>query len=92
MTTELDCKNSIDDCIKKCGWWDIEMGRGNWHLNVSATISGDNVVVSPPTDDSGCPLDGNVAPTGVRYLHADWPVATLYNADGFPALPFSLQV
>jgi hypothetical protein len=31
-------------------------------------------------------------PTGVRYLYADWPVATLYNNEGFPALPFVLEV
>jgi hypothetical protein len=91
FTTELDCKKSIDDCIKKCGWWDIEMGKGNWVLNATATISGETIIVSPPTDSAGCPLEGNVVPTGVRYLYADWPVATLYNTDGFPALPFVLD-
>ena len=82
---------SIDDCIAKCGWWDVEIA-GAWYRNVTATISGDTVVVSAPTDARGCPLDTDAAPTGVRYLYADWPVATLYNKDGFPALPFVLNV
>ena len=50
MKTEKDCPQSIDDCIAKCGWWDIEYGQGNWHKNVTATISGNTVTVSPPTD------------------------------------------
>lgn len=98
MKTESpDCTHNITDCIKKCGWWDVEMGAGNWHLNVTTTISasGDSVVVSSPTDEYGCPLyTGHRAPTptAVRYLYADWPVATLYNNEGFPALPFVLNV
>jgi hypothetical protein len=96
MKTELDCKKSIDDCIAKCAWFDLEMGKGNWHQNVTATLSADkqSLVLSPPTDD-GCPLlmDGAVvAPTGARYLYGDWPVATLFNGDGFPALPFRMEV
>jgi len=90
--TELDCKASIDDCIAKCGWWDIELGAGKWHRNATTAISGDTVVVSAPTDARGCPVEGAEAPTGVRYLYADWPVATLYNNDGFPALPFNMNV
>ena len=70
------------------------MGKGNWHKNVTATISGDSLLLSPPTDEYGCPLPAlaGVAPTGARYLYADWPVATLFNQDGFPGLPFVLEV
>jgi sialate O-acetylesterase len=93
LTTELDCPKSIDDCIAKCAWFDLEMGKGNWHLNVTATLGADgsSVVLSPPTDENGCPLV-DAAPTGARYLYGDWPVATLYNEDGFPALPFKIEV
>lgn len=90
--TELDCPRSIDDCIAKCGWWDIELGVGKWYRNVTATIVGETVIVSPPTDAQGCLVEPTVVPTAVRYLYADWPVATLYNNDGFPALPFVLNV
>ena len=93
MKTESpDCTANITDCIAKCGWWDIEMSQGKWHHNVTAAISGDSVVVSPPTDAAGCPMYGVGVPTGVRYLYADWPVATLYNKDGLPALPFVLSI
>lgn len=73
MKTESpDCKSDIANCIQKCGWWDIEMGAGNWHMNVTATISGNNVIVSTPVGVDGCPLypDGShsQAPTAVRYL------------------------
>jgi hypothetical protein len=91
MKTDIDCKDSIDDCIAKCAWFDIEMGPGNWQNNVTATLSADNqsLVIFPPTDAHGCSL-ASVDPTGARYLYGDWPVATLYNEDGFPALPFKL--
>ena len=92
-TENPDCRSNIDDCIKKCGYFDIEMGAGNWHNNASTTIHGSTVVIAPPTDAAGCPLQqAGVGPTGVRYLYADWPVATLFNTDGFPALPFILTV
>ena len=93
LATELDCRKSIDDCIAKCAWFDIELGKGSWHQNATATLSADeqSVVLSPPTDAAGCPLV-DAAPTGARYLYGDWPVATLFNDDGFPALPFKLEV
>lgn len=28
----------------------------------------------------------------VRYLYADWPVATVYNGEGYPAIPFWFNV
>ena len=93
MQTEIDCPRSIDDCIKKCAWFDLELGKDNWSQNVTAALSEDreSIVLSPPTDAAGCHLAG-VVPTGARYLYGDWPVATLFNEDGFPALPFKLTV
>jgi hypothetical protein len=93
MTTELDCPSSIDDCIAKCAWFDLEMGKGNWQLNVTTTLDADgsSIVLTPATDAEGCPLL-DAAPTAARYLYGDWPVATLYNEDGFPALPFIVEV
>ena len=35
-----DCPKSIDDCITKCAWFDIELGQGNWVANATATIAG----------------------------------------------------
>jgi sialate O-acetylesterase len=42
-------------------------------------IDGDSVILTAP---------GVTAPTMVRYAWADNPAATLYNAAGFPAVPF----
>lgn len=94
-----DCPNSIDDCIKKCAWFDIELGKGNWVTNASAAIVGETITVTPPAHAESCALlakDG-AQPTGVRYLYGDWPVATLYNkvndeAQNLPALPFVLEL
>jgi hypothetical protein len=90
--TDIDCRKSIDDCIDKCGWFDIEMGKGRWLRNATATIAADkqSIVIAPPVDADGCL--STAAPTGVRYLYADWPVATLYNENDLPALPFLLEL
>jgi hypothetical protein len=94
-----DCPTSIDDCIAKCAWFDIELGQGNWVANATATITGRTVKISAPAhDERACGLlEAGAAPTGVRYLYGDWPVATLYNkvddyAERFPALPFVLEL
>jgi hypothetical protein len=94
-----DCPKSIDDCIKKCAWFDIELGKGNWVTNATAVIVGDTIKVTPPERTESCMLlaQEGVAPTGVRYLYGDWPVATLYNkvddeAKNLPALPFVLEL
>lgn len=51
-------------------------GKFAW---ATGTIDGDSVVLTAP---------GVTAPTQVRYAWADNPAATLYNAAGFPAVPF----
>ena len=48
----------------------------------NAAIDGDAVVLSAP---------GVASPTQVRYAWADNPVATLYNAADFPAVPFQAK-
>eukprot|EP01051_Picozoa_sp_SAG22_P006814 SAG22_NODE_460_length_10218_cov_5.663109_3_plen_464_part_00 len=84
-----DCRANIDDCIKKCGWWEIELGGKKW-VNATAAIAGpDSVTLSAPPSLAAA---GAAAATGARYLYADWPVPTLYNGAGFPALPFFLNV
>ena len=67
MKTEApDCPHNIDDCIAKCGWFDME-AQGVWHKNVTARISGDTIVLSPPLDADGCAVvEGGAAPTAVR--------------------------
>ena len=50
----------------KCGYFDME-AQGVWHKNVTAKISGDTVVLSPPLDADGCAVvESGAAPTAVR--------------------------
>ena len=87
-----DCPTSIDRCIAKCGWWDVETSDGVWHLNVTALLSADNTSVELALPSGVACAEAAPRPTAARYLFADWPVATLYNREGFPALPFLLNV
>lgn len=68
--------------IARCGWLETRPAGGNW-TNTTFSIGSD-----------GNTLSVNAASdvAEVRYLYADWPVATVYNADGFPATPFVLPV
>lgn len=61
--------------------YELESG-GVWS-NATASISEDAKTIT---------VHGNGDYTGVRYLYADWPVATLYNTEGLPATPFVLPV
>lgn len=54
-------------------------GRDRKFYPATAKIDGDTVIVSAPEVK---------APLAVRYAFANSPVATLYNRDGLPAVPF----
>jgi len=64
--------------VNQCGWFDIGTEDGKW-TNATATINGNSVFITAP-------VVGKI--TGVRYAWANFPVATLYNKEGLPALPF----
>jgi len=66
--------------INQCGWFDIGTADGRW-TNATAQINDNYIVVSATTTSSQV--------TGVRYAWANYPVATLYNKEGLPALPFA---
>jgi len=66
--------------LNQCGWFDIGTADGKW-TNATAEIIGDSILVSAITPSS--PV------TGVRYAWANYPVATLYNKEGLPTLPFA---
>ena len=73
----------------RCGWFEIGFNANSnitW-FNATASIAlGGKLLLSA----AGAPADSEVV--GARYLWADWPVATLFNGAGFPALPFLLNV
>jgi hypothetical protein len=73
----------------KCGWYGLQLPGSSMAVNASASIDGDALVLTAMSRTSGATsLVGDVL---AQYLWADWPVATLYNRAGLPALPFSLQ-
>lgn len=67
----------------KCGWWDVVDAAGAAHNATAELAAGGGVRVAVPP---------NVTAAAVRYLWADWPVATLYDDAGLPATPFVLPV
>jgi len=74
--------NNTND-LARCGWMEVEM-PANTFTNSSFEILGDQIVVTLPHSAVGA------QPISVRYCFADWPVATIYNAEGLPANPFWL--
>jgi len=79
VITPKACYAGID--INQCRWADIGTQDGKW-TNATVEISGSSIVLSANT--------GSASPvTGVRYAWANYPVATIYNRAGLPALPFA---
>jgi len=82
-TSDINCPKDINNCIKKCGWWEVYDCTSRAWQNATAAITGSTVVLTTSAGGAG-------APSAARYLFGDWPVATLFNGAGFPALPFCL--
>jgi len=72
---------STTDDPRQCGWYEIGTTDGKW-TNATATIQGNSIKISAN-------LPSGVTINGVRYGWANYPVATLYNKNGLPALPFA---
>lgn len=74
-----------------CSWFDIQTSDGKSTLyimyklgvwrNATQSIVHQYLQLSVDAPD-------NTTVTGVRFGFSEWPVATLYNSDGFPATPF----
>jgi len=70
------------DNVARCGWMETRAAGGNWSNSTFAVAA----------DGQSLAVDGVAGAAEVRYLFADWPVATVFNAAGFPATPFVLAV
>eukprot|EP00118_Oscarella_pearsei_P024898 m.307063 g.307063 ORF g.307063 m.307063 type:complete len:497 (+) comp41859_c0_seq1:921-2411(+) len=68
-----------------CMGFELQTSDMHWHA-AKGTIQGNTVVVSM---ESGNPAASLAA---VRYGYADWPICTIYNVEGYPAIPFSRQL
>lgn len=62
-------------------------------VNATAAIAGDKLVITADimSTHAASPAAA-AAPAFVRYGWADWPVCSLYNKEGFPALPFNAKL
>eukprot|EP01120_Amphizonella_sp_Union-15-10_P002900 TRINITY_DN13198_c0_g1_i1.p1 TRINITY_DN13198_c0_g1~~TRINITY_DN13198_c0_g1_i1.p1 ORF type:complete len:118 (+),score=17.02 TRINITY_DN13198_c0_g1_i1:298-651(+) len=67
--------------LDQCAWFEIGTLSGHWY-NASATIDEDKVFVEAEID-----VEEKVS--GVRYGWGNYPVATLFNLENLPALPFA---
>ena len=72
--------------MNPCSWWTLQAINGKLY-NASATIITPDAVSITPI----CPSARNLSMKSVSYLYSNWPVATLYNSIGLPALPFNFS-
>jgi len=78
VLTENTCDPNVP--AVQCGYYEIGTSDGKW-TNGTASISGNLLIVSAN-------LAAGAVVSGVRYGWDNYPVATLYNKEGLPALPF----
>ena len=72
--------------IADCGFWSISGSDGKSY-NATATLTGDNRgLVLTASAAAG------VTPVGSSGLWGVWPVVTLYNNEGFPAIPWKANL
>jgi len=65
--------------VDQCSGYELGASDGKWY-NATATISGASLLVSANI--------GQTKLTGVRYAFNNYPIATLFNKEDLPALPF----
>lgn len=79
VTQDKKCDAGVP--VDQCAGFEIGTSDGKWSP-ATATIRGETVSVTASVT-SGTKV------TGVRYGWANYPVATIYNKEGLPALPFA---
>jgi sialate O-acetylesterase len=78
---EASCPEGLD--YKHCAGFELQTSDQMWH-NATGTVQGSTLVVSMPMEEMG-----TATVSGVRYGYGDWPIITIYNVEGFPAIPFT---
>ena len=67
-----------------CAGWELQAGDGSWYAASAAVAGPHSVTVTAPE------LPG--APVAVRYAYANFPLASLFSGEGWPALPLFVQL
>ncbi len=76
------CPDGVD--ARACAGWELQAQSGAWLAAAAEVVSSDAVAVT--WADAAVRAAG-AQPTAVRYAWANWPLASLFSADGLPALP-----
>lgn len=106
-STSTHCPTELGVNISMCAWWSIQGSDGVWYNATEATVwNGTQLVVSALVPDTAG-LDFNpdagasgdqlatvtpITPIATAYGWGVWPVITLYNIDGYPALPWNRTI
>eukprot|EP00026_Physarum_polycephalum_P015203 Phypoly_transcript_15832.p1 GENE.Phypoly_transcript_15832~~Phypoly_transcript_15832.p1 ORF type:complete len:252 (+),score=21.24 Phypoly_transcript_15832:101-856(+) len=79
--------NSCPDGVHSdlCANWEVQLEDGKWHAATKAESATNSNTVTITFD---IPLFSKGPVIGIRYAYSIWPVATLYSAEGLPAIPF----
>jgi hypothetical protein len=73
----------------QCAWWSITGSDGKaYNATAALTADGRGVVLTAPLP----PGTSGVTPARSSFGYGIWPVVTLYNKEGFPALAWSANV
>ena len=73
-----------------CMGFELQTSDQMWHP-AQGTVQGNTVVVSMSTANAS--FESSTASViGVRYGYDDWPLCTIYNKEGYPAIPFSYSI
>ncbi|XP_065829152.1 sialate O-acetylesterase-like [Oscarella lobularis] len=73
-----------------CMEFELQTSDQKWHA-AQGTIQGNTVVVSM-SENVTCVASAAVSVITVRYGYADWPLCTIFNKEGYPAIPFSYSI
>ena len=80
------CPSNINATF--CSAFQLQGSDSNW-LNADATLGTDGAA---NTVILNAPFPNGVTPTHIRYAYSVWPLAILYDLNGYPAWPINTRV
>jgi len=74
------CPAGID--ATTCSGWQVLLSDGNWRAATNAVVQGSSAVVNLSN------VAGTLTVRAVRYAYSLWPLCSLFDHNGLPAIPF----